>query len=436
MADMVTASRPTTLTPVARLRRKPGVQLALLALIAAVDNVDDLILFAALPLIAQAFRLSDTMLGLLPLIETIAYALAAMFVAGLADQYLRKPIICAGVLGWAVACATCGLAGVFLLFAFSRFIIGVAQTAFDGPASSTVTDMYAPDKRGWALGTLNAGDIAGILIGFGLEGVFISLFGWRQVFLAAAVLAAVVFGVAAWLLGEPTRGATDAEPQAYPVLPLKAAISASFLVLQQNWKAIWFGRGAQLAAIIGRVGEISGFYGIAFFFPLMLTRYYQLDIALASALLGGIVLLALVGSLVGGVIDGKLHQHFGPASRYLLAGGSLIGMGSAYVLGLVVGGLPAILLGGAVMGLCTGAANPPLGALVGDIHPASWRASAFAAQFIPAFLFGGVASAAIGALSDVLHSLRWASALFVLLIIIVGGLVCLASRTVRQRAAA
>ena len=135
---------------------------------------------------------------------------------------------------------------------------------------------------------------------------------------------------------------------------------------------------------------------------------------------------------LGGSLDGRLLRRYGSTCHFVLSGLCLVAMGLAYLLGQVFGTLAALVMGGLVMGLFMGAAAPGLGVLVGDIHPASRRTFAFASQIALTYLISSFAPPLLGALSEALQSLRWASASFAVGILLIGILILFSPRLVKR----
>ncbi len=433
----------TRIAPLARLtgwkrwhlvRRLLGWQLLFLTIVGALDFADDNLIYVAAGVFGRELHLSDALIGVIPFIEAVGYALTAFFFAVVADRYPRKPLIAFGVLAWAILTAVSGLAFGFLSFALARLLIGGTQPTFDSPAASVVSDLYPPAERGRALGILNAGDMAGILLGFAAEGALIQLYGWRPVFFGVAALAFLVFLLTALCLREPLRGASDGQPLALPTPSLSRAWREGRHALKSEFGAI-FGSGVKLIGIAGRIVQYSAFVGAGYFFPILLMDDFHLEVGVASQLLGVVVLASIVGSVVGGWMDGRLYQR-GLARHLILAGSALLLMAISYLVGLVIGTLVAVILAGALMGLFMGAANPSLAALVGELHPSGRRAYAFAAQVAPTYLISGFAPLLIGFVATAVGSLRWSSVLFTVVIAVAGVLVVFSSRLARRPARA
>jgi len=139
---------------------------------------------------------STQALGLVPTLTQLGYALGMLFTAPLGDRHDRRHLIL-----WKVAMLVASLLAaawapsVGLLLAASLAMGVAASLAQDiVPAAATL----APEaQRGQVVGTVMTGLLLGILLSRVVSGFTAEHFGWRTMFLAAA-LATALLGVALW----------------------------------------------------------------------------------------------------------------------------------------------------------------------------------------------------------------------------------------------
>lgn len=149
-----------------------------------------------LGLLGADIRTSARMVGLVPTLTQIGYALGILLLAPLGDRFDRRRII---VLKSAVLCVALLLAaaapGIYVLLAAS-LAIGLSATMAQDivPAAATM----APEvHRGKVVGTVMTGLLLGILLSRVLAGYVAEHWGWRSMFLVAAASVALI-GFAAW----------------------------------------------------------------------------------------------------------------------------------------------------------------------------------------------------------------------------------------------
>jgi predicted MFS family arabinose efflux permease len=139
---------------------------------------------------------SDRVVGFVPMLTQLGYALGILLLAPLGDRYDRRRIILAkaGILVLALLAAAASPSVGPLLAA--SLAIGLTATMAQDivPAAATL----APDnQRGKVVGTVMTGLLLGILLSRVVSGLVAEYAGWRTMFVAAAVSVALI-GLAAW----------------------------------------------------------------------------------------------------------------------------------------------------------------------------------------------------------------------------------------------
>ncbi len=217
------ASSPST-----RARPRAWTTLGLLFLTAIIAYTDRQVLSLLVGPVKVALRIDDVQVGLL--IGTafgLIYATVGLPLGWLADRVSRKRLLLTGVGIWSFGTAGCGLATDFNELFLSRMLVGIGEAALSPVAVSLIGDIFAPARRGRALGIYFAGIEAGagasILIGAwlmqmvrgGLPGGLLSnLAAWRGVFVLLGGAGAVLFVILLVSLHEPARVTTTAPSSA------------------------------------------------------------------------------------------------------------------------------------------------------------------------------------------------------------------------------
>ncbi|MBV8654078.1 MAG: MFS transporter, partial [Alphaproteobacteria bacterium] len=144
-------------------------------------------------------------------ISGYAVIFAVFLITGgrLGDIYGRKTIFLAGLGGFALASAFCGLAWSPLTLILARLLQGHTAAAMVPQALASVHALFPPHERGRALGIygvmLGLSSAAGQLLGGALVAADLGGLGWRLVFLINLPVTLVVVIAALPLLRE-TRG--------------------------------------------------------------------------------------------------------------------------------------------------------------------------------------------------------------------------------------
>lgn len=175
------------------------VSTALVALLATAAGLAVASIYYSQPLLglwAEDLHASTAVLGLVPTLTQLGYALGILLLAPLGDRHDRRHLIAVKAMALAAALLGCGLAtGVGALLAAS-LVVGVAATMAQDIVPSAAA--MAPDaQRGRIVGTVMTGLLLGILLSRVASGLVAEHFGWRTVYLLAAVAVAAI-GITCW----------------------------------------------------------------------------------------------------------------------------------------------------------------------------------------------------------------------------------------------
>lgn len=146
-----------------------------------------------LPSIGASFRLEAGWLGLIPSASQLGYAAAILLISPLGDTMPRRRLIGYLSVLLVVALVTAFVAPTFEILLAACFGIGLG-TNITQQLIPFGASLSTPEARGKVMGTMMTGLTAGILLSRTLSGCVAEYFGWRSVFLAAAVVA-VMFGI-------------------------------------------------------------------------------------------------------------------------------------------------------------------------------------------------------------------------------------------------
>jgi MFS family permease len=293
------------------------------------------------------------------------------------DAVGRRPFMLLGVglvvLSSVLAFAATGVAAL----AFVRALQGVGYSAFFVANYSYVLDFVPVARRGWALGIYGLSGMASTAIAPLFGEMVIRRFGFRPLFAACAVLAAVT-GAIVWTLAERERDDV-------PTVPAFASMGTMLDDVRQRHMAVavFFGLGSgTIFAFLPTFGESIGVRTLALFY-----------IAYACA--------AMAVRVVGGHwIDVHGRRAVIVPSMFLQATavGLLAALAALIARGHGVPPLPVFFLAGLIGGASHGFLYPGLAALVADQAHEARRGTVigvFSAVFLVgnsggAFLFGGV----------------------------------------------
>ena len=364
-----------------------GYALIILFGINTLNFFDRLIIAAVGEPIRKEFDLSDASLGALSTAFVLLYAVVGVPFGRLADRAPRKLILAAGVFAWSLLTAVSGFAQNFAQMFALRLGVGVGEASCAPASTSLIGDLYPSEKRGRAISIFMLGLPIGIALSFAVSGTIAKAYGWRAAFLVAG-LPGILFALAALLIREPVRGASDPAPREVQEVSAYRRILSSHTM---RW------------IIVSGILHNFSLYAVSSFLTPYLMRYHGLDIqnaGFAAMVINGI--LTLPGLLIGGVI--------GDAAKKRRANGALIVATVAsflaapfyyFSLGINRNDVyPFVLLMGTAIALVY-FYYPIVYSTIQDITPPRLRGTAMSVYFLAMYLLGGALGPfVVGAISD------------------------------------
>ncbi|MBX9474795.1 MFS transporter [Yersinia enterocolitica] len=228
--------------------------------------------------------------GLVPTLTQIGYALGILLLAPLGDRHDRRIIILLkGILLTAALLFSGFVPGINALLVTS-FVIGIAATMAQDivPASAT---LVSAAQRGKTVGTVMTGLLLGILLSRVLSGFVAEYFGWRSLYMGAA-LSVIVITLVIW--------------RSLPRVPATSALSYPALLASMShlWLQFKDLRRAALSQGLLSVG-FSAFWSTL---AVMLQDTYHLGSAVAGAFGLAGAAGALAAPLAGSLADRRGPQ--------------------------------------------------------------------------------------------------------------------------------
>ena len=361
------------------------------------NYLDRYILPAVATKIQTEFHLSDSEVGLLGSAFLLVYAVATIPFGIWADRGVRKTVVGVGVTIWSLATLFTGLARNYAQLFAARAVLGIGEASYYPAGTALLGDYFKKEGRGRAMSVWAAGTAVGIAVGFAGGGIIASRLGWRIAFYLTAI-PGLVFALLAFGIREPLRGAAE------------EGGSATRAVAEIRLKTITdlFRIQTLRATIAAETALFFVLGGAAFWLPTYLSRRFGLGTGTAGTLAGGVLVVGLLaGSLLGGVIADRLMHRRGRASNLPVGIAGFIAGAIFVALALLMPSLalfiPVFLLGAASLYLYNG----PYTAVKQNVVVPTVRATAVTIALLIEHLLGdSYAPAAIGRLSDALHSLQ------------------------------
>lgn len=144
--------------------------------------------------IGDAFHILPGHTGLLVTLTQIGYAVGVMLIVPLGDSHNRRRLIPAMMAVSALALLASALSPSFAFLLVSLFLVGL--TTVTGQLLIPLAgDLAADNQRGRIVGTVVSGVLTGILASRTVSGLVADAFGWRAIYLFAAVMTLVLAAI-------------------------------------------------------------------------------------------------------------------------------------------------------------------------------------------------------------------------------------------------
>lgn len=282
---------------------------------------------------------------------TLLLRLAGGLLAGwAADRWGRKLPLLLSILWFAACDGAIAFAPSFTVVLVLRTLFGLGMGAEWTAGATLAMENWPPRSRGLASGVLQGGWAIGYLLAAVAAAVVVPRFGWRALFVVAAVPAVLLLPLLL-LVQEPPRPEVQAQAVRTSLSQLLRTPGVARHIL---WGAAVLGLG------------FGAYYALTGLYTPLLKGTFHFDLAGVSWL----VALFNVGMMVGAVGCGWLAMRFGVALALTVPA-----LAMAVTAPLYVGAVPELLAVGAFLGGVFGAGSSgTTPVLLTSLFPAHLRA--------------------------------------------------------------
>jgi predicted MFS family arabinose efflux permease len=339
------------------------------------------------PVLKAQWGLSDTRLGALISVVSLAVGVLSVPLAVVADRYSRVKAIALMAIVWSAATAAGALARTYEELLVARFLVGVGEAAYGAAAASLISSVFPARQRSAAIGSFMSAALFGSVLGVVVGGAVGPKYGWQAGFwivgIPGLVLAVLIFFLRDHNAVDPSvknsggarMGFLEAVAEMFRSRSVLAAYAANgILVFVLGTMTAWL--------------------------PTFFNRVYGLPVKAASLRAAGIILAAGVGSSLCGFLVDRLTRN---NRKALFIGSAAIATGVALVLGAAFQMGPGplqytmILIGS--VGLA-GTQGPMMSAIISRVQPGV-RSTALAMLAVVQNIIGlGAGGLITGILSD------------------------------------
>lgn len=378
----------------------------LLFLLYMFDYIDRVVVTSMFTSIEADYGITHTQSGLLVSAVYWAIVLLTLPASILVDRWKRSKTIGLMAVLWSIATVLCALTGNFLQLVFTRALIGVGEAGYAPGGTAMIAGMYPQEKRSRMMGLWNASIPMGTAIGVLLGGIIAAHWGWKHAFGLVAIPGFIVAVLFYFVKDYKTVDLSFVDSANKKAKMKMSDIFKEFL-----------SRPSLIYTYLG----ITAVVFVSTSLITWLASYFQVTRGLtpdkAGTMSSAVMILAIVGAPVGGIIADKWRKTrinarlLFPALSSLLSALFLI-----TALWFTSGTIQYVFF--LLMGVSVTAFISAAGAVTQDVVHAGLRAESYAIAVVVQNLLGAsMAPIVIGRLYDRVGIVKALSALPIMLLI-------------------
>ena len=369
-------------------KKYSGYIFTLLFLLYVFDYADRMVVNSMFTFIRHDWGTTDTQNGWLVSVIYLAIGILTFPVSLLVDRWSRTRTIGLMAIVWSMATAVCALTGNYVQLFMARVFIGFGEAGYAPGGSALISGIYPFEKRSRMLGFWNASIPLGSALGVTMGGIIAQSLGWKHAF-GLVALPGIIIAVLFLFVKD------------YKTVDLS-------VVDKMNNKVKMKGRDI-VQEFLSKPSLIFTYFGIAavvfvttamiVWLPTYFEEVRGIEPKKAGTLAGAVMLLALVGAPLGGMIIDRWRKTQKKARLLFPSGSTLISALLLFV-ALLLGGTAQLIVlfifGIFIMTFISGAT-----AVTQDVIHPGLRATSYAIAVAVQNLIGSfTAPIVLGRISD------------------------------------
>lgn len=263
-----------------------------------VDGMDLQLLNLCLPVLKTDFAVSQIQVGALSSYTLIGMGIGALIAGILSDRIGRVKVTILSLVLFSSFTFLLGFTQTYWQFALVRFLSGFGIAALFSIGTLLVAEYVPTEKRGFILGTLQAGWSIGYICAALLSAAILPNHGWRPLFIISVLPAIISFLILR----------TVEEPASYKNLATKRQNSKT---KQNEYLKIWNNQAVRNVFLLWAIANIAlqfGYYGANTWLPSYLRTDLGMDLRNMSLYVAGTYTAMVFGKMLAGYLSDRFSR--------------------------------------------------------------------------------------------------------------------------------
>jgi predicted MFS family arabinose efflux permease len=263
------------------------------------DYVDRMVVVSLFPFLKSDWGLTDAQCGALVSAVYWAIVIFSFPISIVIDRWSRKKSIGIMAVLWSMATAACAFTKNFSQLFVARTAIGLGEAGYAPGGTAMISALYPEKKRAFMVGIWNMSIPLGMAAGIVAGGFIATHWGWRNAFGIVAFPGLLISILFFFVKDYKTVGL---EQTLQPEEAQASALAAKKKMTKRDIVRAFSRTPSLLLTYLGFAGMMFLSISLSTFLPAYFQRVHGASLQQANLLTSGIMLMAIIGSPLGGWI--------------------------------------------------------------------------------------------------------------------------------------
>jgi MFS family permease len=286
-------------------RRYSNYVFMLLFLLYLFDYADRMVVNSMFSYIQNDLGINDFQSGWLVSIIYLAIGVLTFPVSLLVDRWSRTKTVGMMAIVWSMATLLCAFTGNYVQLLMARILIGFGEAGYAPGGSALISGMYPIEKRSKMMGLWNASIPVGSAIGVTMGGIIATVWGWKHAFGIVAIPGLIIAILFLFVKDYKTVDLSFVDKSNNRIKMEKKDMIREFL-----------NKPSVLLTYLGMTAIVFVTTAMIVWLPKFFESVNGMQPKTAGTLAGAVMMLALIGAPMGGVLTDRWRKNE-PKARML-----------------------------------------------------------------------------------------------------------------------